>query len=168
MLYKIATCPQQLDAKNKDGILYTWSAGSLASGPTQSLTISPAKSFTGVAAYSPVTQLVYIGNPRATGTYSYGLLAFRTLSNCTLTLAWQRSVGIINQNDTNESVVIANGVAYFTNGWGKQVYAINAQTGVALWNSGTTITNYTFSAPTIDGGRLYVASYDNNLYAFGL
>lgn len=167
MLYKSGACPTQVDAFNKDGYLYTFSIDSISSGPTQSIEITSAESDTAVAAYAPSTGYVYMTDPKSYGSYGYGLLAFKVQSNCTLALQWQRNVGLSNQGDTSEQVLIANGVAYFTNGWGKTVYAINASTGAVLWNSGTTIGNFTFAAPTVDGGHLYVGSYDDNLYAFG-
>jgi outer membrane protein assembly factor BamB len=77
-------------------------------------------------------------------------------------------VGISDQNDNSEQVVVANGVAYFTSGVGNAVYALNASTGAQLWSSGTAIGSFAFAAPTVDGGRLYVASWDDNVYAFGL
>ena len=167
MLYQSGSCPQQVDAFNKDGVLYTWSAGSIGSGPTQSIAITSAKSDTEVATYSPATHYIYVTNPQTYGSYNYGVLAFAVQSNCTLSLAWQKSVGISNQNDTSEQLLIANGVAYLTDGWGKAVFALNASNGALLWSSGSTIGNFTFAAPTVDNGHLYVSSYDGNLYAFG-
>lgn len=168
MIYKIGTCPTQVNAFNKDGSYYVWSIDSIGSGPTQNIAITSAESDTGVAAYAPSTGYVYMTDPKSFGSYGYGLLAFKIQSNCTLALQWQRNVGLSNQGDTSEQVLIANGVAYFTNGWGNTVYAINASTGALLWSSGSTIGNFTFAAPTVDGGHLYVSSFDDNLYAFGI
>ncbi len=167
MLYQLPGCAMQVNAKNKDGILYTWATNAIVSGPTQNLAISGPDSFVGVAAFSPQTNLVYIGNPSTSGSYGVGMLAFKQQANCTLSLAWQVNLGPRSQGDTSEQVVTANGVAYFTDGYGKAVFALDARTGANLWNSGSLIGGPIFAAPTIDR-HLYVASYDHKLYAFGI
>jgi outer membrane protein assembly factor BamB len=49
------------------------------------------------------------------------------------------------------------------------IYAFDAETGAELWSSGNTITSFThFGGLTIVNGRIYIATYDNTLYAFGL
>lgn len=168
MVYKSGACPTQVDAFDKDGDLYTYSIDAISSGPTQSIAITPPKSDTLVAVYAPPTNEVYVTDPQSLAPYTYGLLAFSVQPDCTLSLAWQSSVGISDQNDNSEQVVVANGVAYFTSGVGNTVYALNASTGAQLWNSGTTIGSFAFGAPTVDGGRLYVTSWDDNVYAFGV
>jgi hypothetical protein len=168
MLYKSGACPAQVDAFNKDGYLYTYSIDAINAGPSQSIAITPPKSDTLVAVYAPSTNEVYVTDPQSLAPYTYGLLAFSVQPDCTLSLAWQSSVGISDQNDNSEQVVVANGVAYFTSGVGNAVYALNASTGAQLWSSGTAIGSFAFAAPTVDGGRLYVASWDDNVYAFGL
>ena len=59
---------------------------------------------------------------------------------------------------------MANGVVYV--GGGDIVYALDAHTGVQLWSYGTG--NFVPSSPAVANGWLYIASYDDNVYAFGL
>jgi outer membrane protein assembly factor BamB len=49
------------------------------------------------------------------------------------------------------------------------LYVLDAQTGKELFSSGKTITSFThFSAPVVSGGRVYVVTWDNMVYAYGL
>jgi len=49
------------------------------------------------------------------------------------------------------------------------LYALNAATGLELWNSGKTITSFTRGAgPSGADGQVYVITYDGALYAFGV
>ena len=48
------------------------------------------------------------------------------------------------------------------------LYALDAQTGKELWNSGKTITSFVHSGGlAAGGGRVYVGAYDGTQYAFG-
>ena len=48
------------------------------------------------------------------------------------------------------------------------LYALDAQTGKELWNSGKTITSFVHSGGLAAGGtRVYVGAYDGTQYAFG-
>jgi outer membrane protein assembly factor BamB len=48
------------------------------------------------------------------------------------------------------------------------LYALDAQTGQELWNSGTTIGSFVHSGALAAGGtRVYIAGYDGTQYAFG-
>lgn len=171
MTYQPPGCAELVSAKRKDGHFYTWQAGSVASGPLQGIAIGAATSigqFVGQTAYSPVSNLVYVGVPNGNSTFTHGLVALRPQTNCTLALAWQQTVGSpAGTSNDNDSVTIANGVAYLTDGIGNAVFAFDATTGTPLWNSGTTITGPALSPPTVDG-RLFVSSWDHNLYAFGV
>ena len=49
------------------------------------------------------------------------------------------------------------------------LYAFDAATGEELFSSGKTITEFThFSGLALSGGRVYVTTYESNVYAFGL
>ncbi len=49
------------------------------------------------------------------------------------------------------------------------LYAFDAATGEELFSSGKTITEFThFSGIALSGGRVYVTTYESNVYAFGL
>ena len=166
IIYTLSGCPEQVSAKNKSGILYTFNS---SLGQLQALTmagISEYGAFIGVPAFDPATNLVYVGDPISAGVVTQpGLVA---LSGCGgFNVAFDSAAGPPAVNDDNEAPTVANGVVYFTTGIGNQVYAFDASTGQALWNSGSTIMGATFAAPTVDG-RLYLGSWDGNLYAFSL
>jgi outer membrane protein assembly factor BamB len=49
------------------------------------------------------------------------------------------------------------------------LYALDAETGKELWNSGNEITSFAhFSGLSIANGRVYLGTYDSVLYSFGL
>jgi outer membrane protein assembly factor BamB len=48
------------------------------------------------------------------------------------------------------------------------VYALDADTGKELWNSGTAVTSFVHSGGLwAGGGQVYLSTYDNTIYAFG-
>ena len=53
---------------------------------------------------------------------------------------------------------------------GDNVYALNASTGAELWSFSTesNICNCVYSSPAVVNGVVYIGSWDNNVYAFGL
>ena len=49
------------------------------------------------------------------------------------------------------------------------LYVLDAATGKELFSSGATMPGFShFSAPVVSGGRVYVVTYDNMVYAYGL
>jgi hypothetical protein len=48
------------------------------------------------------------------------------------------------------------------------LYALDAATGKQLWTSGTTITSFARGGLAAGGGQVYLVTYDNTLYAFGI
>jgi hypothetical protein len=49
-----------------------------------------------------------------------------------------------------------------------QLFALDPETGTELWSSGTTITSFARAGLAAGGGQVYVVTYDNTLYAFGI
>ena len=49
------------------------------------------------------------------------------------------------------------------------LYALDAQTGKELWSSGDQITSWNhFAGLSVANGRVYIGTYDSNLYCFGI
>ncbi|HMJ82440.1 MAG TPA: PQQ-binding-like beta-propeller repeat protein, partial [Vicinamibacterales bacterium] len=48
------------------------------------------------------------------------------------------------------------------------LYVLDAATGKAMWNSGTKITSFARGGLSAGGGQVYLVTYDNQLYAFGI
>lgn len=66
------------------------------------------------------------------------------------------------------SPAVANGVVY-VGSWfpsGKNIYAINANSGAVLWTYNTG--SYVWSSPSVVNGTLYIGSDTTLFYAFGL
>jgi outer membrane protein assembly factor BamB len=169
VLFRPAGCPVTLvAAKNKSGVLFVYAEGGLNSGYRQKLQIASVKDyrFNGLPAWDPVTNMLYVSNSTdsSSGTYLHGMVALKAAANCSLSLAWQKTVGV--SFTSASSPTVANGVVYYGDGKGSQEFAFNAATGTQLWSSGST-TGQLFAAPTVINGTLLVAGGDNHLYAFG-
>ena len=48
------------------------------------------------------------------------------------------------------------------------LYALDGATGKELWSSGSTITSFARAGLAAGGGQVYLVTYDNTLYAFGI
>jgi outer membrane protein assembly factor BamB len=167
-LFDPAGCPVTLAAaKQKSGALFIYTVGHLNDGYRQRIQLASASDwrFNGLPAWDPVTNMLYVSSSSDSGsTYLHGMVALKASANCSLSLAWQKSVG---PNITSvSSPTVANGVVYYGDGKGKQEFAFDAAKGNQLWTSGST-TGQLFAAPTVVNGELLVASWDHHLYAFG-
>ena len=47
-------------------------------------------------------------------------------------------------------------------------YALDPATGKELWNSGRTITSFARAGLSASAGQVYLVTFDNTLYAFGI
>jgi len=172
ILYQARGCPPQVSAKNKSGVLVTYTRGQLNQGPTQRLQVASVYDwqFNGIPAYSASTRTLYISNSSDSSdnptTAFHGMVAMRVGSDCKLHVKWQQIVG---PNYASVSPpTVAGGVVFYGDGYGHTERAFDAKTGERLWDSGTTITGGLYAAPMVVNGRLYVASWDHSLYSFGL
>jgi len=48
------------------------------------------------------------------------------------------------------------------------LYVLDSTTGKTIWNSGTKITSFARGGLSAGGGQVYLVTYDNQLYAFGI
>jgi outer membrane protein assembly factor BamB len=48
------------------------------------------------------------------------------------------------------------------------LYALDSATGKELWNSGRTITSFARAGLSASAGQVYLVTFDNTLYAFGI
>ena len=170
ILYQRPGCPAQVTAKNKSGVLVTYTEGDVSAGYTQRLQIADVNDyqFNGIPAWDPKTNMLYIGNSSdsSSGIYLHGMMALKVTSACKLRLAWQQPVG---PNPSSVSPpTVANGVVYYGDGYQNEEFAFDAKTGDLLWSSGSTIGGGLYAAPTVVNGQLLVPSWDHRLYAFGV
>jgi outer membrane protein assembly factor BamB len=165
-LFQAPGCPPQLAVENKNGALFLYDRDAISSGPVQRLQVADIAfwQFVGMPAWSPVTQNLYVANPTdsSEGTYRHGLLAFHIGSNCTMSLAWQSTIGPVRT--VLSTPTVANGVVYYGDGNGNQVHALDAATGGQLWNA--TLGGHVFAAPTVVDGTVLVSSWDGSVHAY--
>lgn len=175
MLYTPPGCPLQTIALNKSGSAVTYNANNLTAGITQNLLFGNPNigGFDGVAAYSPVSNMVYVADAEdpLSGTLGHGLTALVAGAGCQLSPAWQQSAQQPAGPFPAGTPSVANGVVYYGTGPGNTLYAFNAATGSPLWNSGALGGNV-YAAPVIDQ-RVYVSTWGVNnqsgfVYAFAL
>jgi outer membrane protein assembly factor BamB len=169
VLFRPAGCPVTLvAAKHKSGALFIYAEGALGAGYRQRLQIASANDwrFNGLPAWDPVTNMLYVSNSTdsSSGVYLHGMVALKAAANCSLSLAWQKTVG--SQLTSVSSPTVANGVVFYGDGRASREFAFNAATGTQLWSSGST-TGQLFAAPIVADGRLFIASWDHRLWAFG-
>ena len=48
------------------------------------------------------------------------------------------------------------------------LYALDAATGKTLWSSGRTITSFARGGLSAGSGQVYLVTFDNTLYTFGI
>ena len=164
MLFQPPGCPPLLAAENKVGALFVYDRDAIGAGPLQRIQIAGSAStaglgrFIGVPAYSPVTGLVYVSNPGPDALhFAHGMVALRPGPDCRLRLAWQRRVPTGTM--TVSSPTVANGVVYFGTGGGDRVFAFDAATGRALWDSGSSMRGAVFAPPVVVDGMVFAASW---------
>lgn len=172
-------------AANKDGRLYVLDGASLKSAPVKSERFTSGASDSGLASWEEADGTRWIAATSAgpivpdtkfsgtNGAVTNGsLAAFRLVDqNGALTLqpAWtSRDIS------APMSPIVVNGVVFVLAGGGPRagsavLYALDGATGKDLWNSGSAITSFVHSGGLSGAdGQVYVPTYDNTLYAFGI
>jgi outer membrane protein assembly factor BamB len=166
-LFQAPGCPLQAAVENKFGAFFVYNTGSIQNGPLQRLQIANTGDdrFIGLPAYSPQQNMLYVSNSSDSndGTYKQGMVALKVGPDCKLSLAWQQSVPT---GSPPSPPTVANGVVYYGNGTGNQLFAFDAQTGQQLWNSGSRVGGPLFGASTVVNGQVFAPSWDNKLHSF--
>jgi uncharacterized repeat protein (TIGR01451 family) len=168
IFFQPAGCPTMVAAGNKNGNLYLFRVSDLeARGhPWQILSLNnPYDSIglggvAGVPAYSPVTNMLYIGDAgKGVSGVAAGLVALTFTSKCMMQVAWSNKLATAN-DVPNSTPTIANGVVFIGEGLTGIIHAYDAQTGVQLWQSGSQYgAAATFAAPIVVGGSVYAGSW---------
>jgi hypothetical protein len=124
----------------------------------------------GQPAYDPKLNQLYVGAARDSPTRfnNAGLLglAISAAPVCAVSVKWQHPNTSI---DPAIPPIVANGVVYYTDGFGSRVFALDAATGAPLWTT-IHITGGILAPPMVVNGRLFVAGgwTDHTIRGFGL
>jgi len=159
-------CQTMVAAGNKDGYLYVMRTGDLAASGAvfQRLQLNAGNDWLGsggvggVPAWWPQGQMLFVTDAGpGIGSVAGGVVALAVQPDCTLAVAWSRSLGGAAQ--PNSTPTVANGVVYVNEGNGGYVHAYDAANGTPLWTSaGTGGAGY--AAPIVARGRVYAGSWD--------
>jgi DNA-binding beta-propeller fold protein YncE len=164
VLLRRAGCPPQLVVAHKTGMLLLYDRDRIARGPRQRLQLGDPASLDqfGTYAWSPLDRRLFVNLVTSHGPYRAGIVALSLGSSCRLRLAWQAPTA--TEHALRGVPVVADGVVWSTAG--QKVYAVAAEDGRALWNSGSTFGNLIPGAPVPADGRLFAAGWDGRLRAF--
>ena len=112
--------------------------------------------------------MVYVSNSTdlSGGEYRHGLVAFSVGADCQLHLAWQQPQGV--NGAVVSSPTVANGVVYYGDGPGNELFALSGDSGAVLWQSGSTIEGAIYAPPIVVNGRLYAAAWDHMVHAYAV
>lgn len=165
VLFQAPGCPADFAIENKIGSLYLYEQGDVHLGPVQVLAMAKPSptDFIGDPAWSPSTDLLYVGDPTTANGFEHGLVALSMNASCQLQLAWQRELG--TGNTVVSPPTVARDVVYYADGTGDKLFALDAKTGRVLWRQ--TLGGPVFAPPVVVDGRVYVVSWDGDIYAFG-
>ena len=81
-----------------------------------------------------------------------------------LAVAWTYPVG---DRQITFNPIVVDGVMY-VQAKGSSIVALDPATGKELWNSGRTITSFARAGLSASAGQVYLVTFDNTLYAFGI
>jgi outer membrane protein assembly factor BamB len=158
-------CPPLLSIMSKKGLLLIYQRDSLSTGPVQSFQISTGggrSAFLGMAAFDPVTQMLFINNPDASpdGVITNGGVAYAIAApSCQFTMAWQTEYGPNAYSHYTRATdpTVAGGLVWVVTGLGKSVIAMSELTGEPLWMSPTkSITTAVQTPVTVANGQMFV------------
>jgi hypothetical protein len=164
LLLQGAGCPPQLVIAHKSGMLLLYDRGRIARGPRQRLQLGDPGSLDqfGTYAWSPPDRRLFVNLVTDHGPYRAGIVALALGADCRLRVAWQAPTAV--EHALRGVPVVAAGVVWSTAG--QRLYALAADDGRLLWNSGTTFTNLVPAAPVPADGRLFAAGWDGRLRMF--
>jgi outer membrane protein assembly factor BamB len=158
---------QLLVAANRDGHLYVLDAGALTVPLSRSPQFVATAPDSGLATWEDAGGSRWILVPSGSS-----ILAFKLVDQGgkpTLVPAWTSP-----DLKVPSSPIVINGVVFALASGGPQsgsavLYALDGETGKELWNSGTAISSFAHGS-VLSGadGQVYVPTYDNTLYAFGI
>ncbi|MFL9935326.1 PQQ-binding-like beta-propeller repeat protein [Paraburkholderia sp. RL18-103-BIB-C] len=180
MLFQPRNCPTtMLAAYNKSGILFIYNRATIQqAGPIQRLTISQNSAEgnnIGLPVFDPVLNQLYVVSPSGAGIYTRGLIALSIGSNCSVNTkpVWQAVVPQSRPGTFNPAIppVAANGVVYYADGMGNDVYAFDATNGTQLFTRHYTPVQTgegNFAPPTVVNGQVFVAGSDHRVHAYSL
>jgi outer membrane protein assembly factor BamB len=167
VVYQASGCPTLTATGNKNGNVYVIRASDLAASatPLQAIQLNPANDWLGsggvggTPAYWAAGRMLFVSDVgTGVGSVAGGIVGLSILGDCTLQVAWSKSLGGNTLPDSTPTV--ANGVVYVGEGNGGAVHAYDGQSGAQLWSSGAFGSSATFAAPIVADGKLIFGSWN--------
>src|SRR4051794_6301134 len=164
ILFRGAGCPPQLAVMHKTGTLFVYDRDRLARGPRQTLQLADHASQDSFGTYAWDGRRLYVALMSGTAPYRSGVVALRLGSDCRLKRGWQSRTG--EDHLLRAVPVVAGGVVWSSAG--QRLYALAADDGRRLWDSGTTFGQIVVASPALGDGRVFTSSWDGRVRAWGL
>jgi len=160
-------------AASADGRLFLLAAGALGGGdhktPTAVATVG-GKELASLTTWRDASGVRWLMAATGPSGQAGAVVGFRLLARDAVPMlqqGWARDLSFVR------SPVVVNGVAFALSSGKSQgpnavLYALDAATGKDIWNSGSTITSFATGGLATGTGQVYVVTYDNTLWAFGI
>lgn len=158
-------CPPLLATQRKSGTVYLYDrTGALAPVATLPLGTSNSAGLNlSTPSFSRATGMMY----ETMGTFAQpynagpGIVAVAFDAPCTPRVVWRTREGAPGPRS---SATIANGVVYYVNGAGSQLFALDARNGTLLATLSTHAPS--FAPPAVSSGRVFVSGWGGRVTAF--
>ena len=164
ILFRRPGCPGQLAVIHKTGTLLLYDRNRIATGPRQRLQLADQGSQDAFSTYAWDGTKLYVSIPSGAPPYRGGVVALRLGTDCRLKRGWQARTG--DDHALRAVPVVAGGVVWTSAG--QRLYALAADDGRRLWDSGTTFGQVIAAAPALGDGRVFTSSWDGRVRAWGL
>eukprot|EP01041_Mallomonas_annulata_P012930 gene12930-27276_t len=122
-----------------------------------------ANDFTASPAFDSSRNILYVVNPSESEDTIYlaGLVALQVNDDCSLSTKWNTPLAASSPDNPWPSPIVAGGLVYVSTGEFSQVYAVNADTGVIVWESSEAL-GHIYASPTVVDGKLFVVDSGSN------
>jgi hypothetical protein len=162
ILFRGAGCPPQLAVIHKSGLLLLYDRDRIARGARQRIQLGDPGSLDAFSTYAWADGRLYVSMPSGHAPYRAGVVALRLGADCRLKRGWQARTGY--DHELRAVPVVAAGVVWTSAG--QRLYALAADDGRRLWDSGSAFGGLVAAAPALGDGRVFASSWDGRVRAF--
>src|SRR5262245_26322026 len=161
VLFRRSPCGELAAVLNKNGFLYVWQSAKVRAGPVSTLRVVPRRSDAPLLtqlAMSPRTGALYVSTPGAIVRVDFD-------RRCRAKVKWSRPLG---SGFFNGSPTVAGDTVWLVENalGGSSLVGYDARSGVRRFKS--ELAGPAYTAPSVVGDRMYVATYIGGVQGFSL